>query len=76
MQGIQTATVSVGYVYQGVYLTPTENPLTSAYNATFGHFSYYGTPATGDRTRQTVTLLESGSDRPLSPRRSALAAGR
>jgi RHS repeat-associated protein len=58
LQGLQVANVSVGYVYQGVYLTPSENPGGATYDALFGHFSYFGTPATGDRARQTVTLWE------------------
>jgi hypothetical protein len=58
LQGGQLATVSVGYAYQGVYLTPSENPNGAEYNALFGHFSYYGTPATGDPARQQVTLIQ------------------
>ena len=54
----------VTYVYQGVYLTPSENPLYTNpnYNQLFGHFSYYGTPATGDWARQTVTLWQTIQD--------------
>jgi RHS repeat-associated protein len=61
LQGAQPVTVQIGYVYAGVYLTPSENPLESMsnYDGLFGHFSYYGTPATGDRARQTVTLWQT-----------------
>ena len=58
LQGLQTAKVSIGYVYPGVYLTPSENAAIQASTALFGHFSYFGTPATGDRTRQQVTLWQ------------------
>ncbi len=61
LQGVQTASVSVGYVYQGVYLTPAEKPVVSGgapYNSLFGHFSYFGAPATGDRSRQQITLWQ------------------
>jgi RHS repeat-associated protein len=58
LQGSRPAIVSVGYTYQGVYLTPSENPNGAAYDALFGHFSYYGSPATGDRARQQVTIWE------------------
>jgi RHS repeat-associated protein len=62
LQGAQPVTVQIGYVYAGVYLTPSENPLRGAmsnYDQLFGHFSYYGTPATGDKSRQTVTLWQT-----------------
>ncbi len=58
LQGGQTASISVGYVYPGVYLTPSENPGGVQYDELFGHFSYFGTPATTDPTRMQVTLLQ------------------
>jgi YD repeat-containing protein len=61
IQGVQTASVSVGYVYQGVYLTPGEKPVVAGnnpYNALFGHYSYFGAPATGDSSRQQITIWE------------------
>jgi RHS repeat-associated protein len=56
LQGVQQASVSIGYTYQGVYFQPGESPNGATYDALFGHFSFFGVPATGDRTRQDVTL--------------------
>jgi RHS repeat-associated protein len=64
LPGSQLATVSVGYTYPGVYLSA--KPPSAAYDATFGHYSYYGTPATGNPTRQTVTLW-SRAQVPIGP---------
>ncbi len=57
VQGRQPIAVRIGYVYHGVYLRPSERPDTQ-YDALFGHFSYYGTPATGDPARGEVTLWQ------------------
>jgi RHS repeat-associated protein len=56
LQGVQQANVSIGYTYNGVYFKPGESPNGATYDALFGHFSFFGVPATGDRTRQDVTL--------------------
>ena len=58
LQGTQPATVMVGYTYSGVYLTPSEDPLSAAYDNQFGHFSFFGSPATVDPTRTFITLWE------------------
>ena len=57
-QGAQPAVSRIGYVYQGVYLTPSETNAIAASASLFGHFSYYGSPATGDKTRQEITLWQ------------------
>jgi hypothetical protein len=46
-QGQQAVLVRVGYVYQAQYVAPSENPLNTNpnYNAEFGHFTYFGAPA-------------------------------
>ena len=74
VQGTQIATIQIGYVYPGTYLTPSQNPNGAAYDALFGHFSYYGTPATGDLTRQQVTLWNVSSA-PIGRTWNALPAG-
>lgn len=58
VQGAQPVTIQIGYVYSGVYLTPSEKP-GNGYDQLFGHFSYYGTPATGDLARQEVSLWQN-----------------
>src|SRR5262249_52584325 len=56
LQGRQPVTVRIGYVYPGVYLQAADRP-GSDYDSTFGHFSYFGAPASGDRTRSEVTVF-------------------
>jgi RHS repeat-associated protein len=58
IQNTETAHIGIGYVYDGLYLTPDQQSNSTSYYATFGHYSYYGTPATGDATRQEVTLWQ------------------
>lgn len=55
VQGAQPATISIGYTYAGSYLKPT---LPDNYDQSFGHYSYYGTGATGDMARSEVTLWQ------------------
>jgi RHS repeat-associated protein len=50
--------VRVGYTYGGVYLTPAARAGIAATALSFGHFSFDGVPATGDRARQEVTLWQ------------------
>ncbi len=57
VQGERELHVEIGYVYDGVYLEPSQKP-GAGYDALFGHFSYYGAPATGDHTRREVTLWQ------------------
>lgn len=72
LQGVQPATVRVGYVYDGVYLDSRPGP---EYERTFGHFSYYGAPVTGDFARREVTLWQEWQDTVSSwDGRSALGA--
>ncbi|HHW85535.1 MAG TPA: hypothetical protein GX400_04935, partial [Chloroflexi bacterium] len=59
LQGVQPATVRVGYVYDGVYLDSRPGP---EYDQTFGHFSYYGAPVSGDFARREVTLWQEWQD--------------
>jgi len=59
LQGVQPATVRVGYVYDGVYLDSRPGP---EYEQTFGHFSYYGAPVSGDFARREVTLWQEWGD--------------
>jgi RHS repeat-associated protein len=62
VQAGAVATVRIGYVYPGVYLLPSQMPGQS-YDALFGHFSYFGTPASADATRQEVTLWKETQSR-------------
>ena len=55
VQGAQSVTIEIGYVYDGIYLDARPLP---GYDQTFGHFSYYGVPATGDMARREVTLWQ------------------
>jgi RHS repeat-associated protein len=55
MVGSATVQATVGFTYDGVYVDPAQRP-GSDYDSTFGHFTYYGAPATGNRTREEVTL--------------------
>jgi PKD repeat protein/streptogramin lyase len=55
LQGEQPVTIRVGYVYPGVYNV--EKP-GGDYDQLFGHYSYYGAQATGNVTRQEVTLWQ------------------
>lgn len=72
LQGVQPATVRVGYVYDGVYLDSRPGP---EYDQTFGHFSYYGAPVSGDFARREVTLWQEWQDTVSSwDGRSALGA--
>jgi len=57
VQGERTLSVAIGYVYDAVYLEPSERPGTS-YDALFGHFSYYGVPATTDPAREHIILWQ------------------
>jgi RHS repeat-associated protein len=61
LQGPQPATVRVGYAYPTFYLYPSCNPLTvnPRYDATFGHFSYYGETATVNPARTAIILWQS-----------------
>ncbi len=63
LQGPQTVSVRIGYVYPGVYVQPSQNPLSTVpgYDAQFGHFTYFGAPASGDRSRQEITLWQTMS---------------
>lgn len=73
LQGVQTAAVSVGFVYQGTYLTPSEIPGLN-YQSLFEHYSYFGVPATGNKTRQEITLW-TRTQVPVGRPRLALPAG-
>lgn len=55
VQGKQSLTARVGYVYGGQYLTAKPSP---GYDEMFGHFSYYGTPVTGSMDTREVTLWQ------------------
>ena len=65
LYGAQPATISIRYVYGGVYLQPSEKP-GSDYDTLFGHFSYFGTPVSGNRERAEVTLLTTWTE-PVGP---------
>jgi len=52
----QLVSVRIGYVYPGVYMLPTQKADSAEYEALFGHFSYFGAPATGNQQRLEVTL--------------------
>ncbi len=56
LQGSQLAAVTVGYVYGGVYLQPSEKP-GDGYDSLFGHWSYFGAPVSANLERAEVTLL-------------------
>ena len=56
VQGAQTASVSIGYVYRAVYLQP------ARFAASFAQ--YGGAPVTGDRTRQQLTVSQQW-ERPI-----------
>lgn len=55
--GTHPVHISLGYVYPTKYLEPAERP-GLAYDALFGHFSFYGKPLTGDLARQEVTFWQ------------------
>ena len=55
VQGKQPVTVHIGYVYGGVYLTSRPG---TGYDVAFGHFSYFGTPVTGNREEREVILWQ------------------
>jgi len=51
--------VRIDYVYNALYLAPSENPLyASRYNALFGHFSYFGAPASTNPARTEISLSQ------------------
>lgn len=56
LQGARPASVRVGYTYAGVYLTASQR--VAGWNAEplFGHFSYFGSPISGNINRMEVTL--------------------
>ncbi len=56
VQGTQPVTVRVGYVYNTVYLAPSDNPDSNQYNQEFGHYTYYGAPATTTPDHRQITL--------------------
>ncbi|MDA8087954.1 MAG: IPT/TIG domain-containing protein, partial [Nitrospiraceae bacterium] len=60
VQGSQSITSKIGYVYDAVYLTPSENGYykVAGYGSIFGHCSYFGQPASSDRTRMEMTLWQ------------------
>ena len=61
LQGRQLVSVRVGYTYAGVYLTPSRREAAEAAEPLFGHFSYLGSPASGNRERVEVTLWQEYS---------------
>lgn len=55
----QPVSVRVGYTYQGVYTDPILLALAdTTAESLFGRYSWFGTPVTGDRSRQDVTLWQ------------------
>jgi RHS repeat-associated protein len=57
VQGQQPVSVKLGYVYTAQYVAPSDNPLLlnpSSYDADFGHFTYFGVPAS--TTGRQITL--------------------
>jgi RHS repeat-associated protein len=54
LQGPQPIKIGVGYVFGGVYATPSQPD--PAYEAAFGHYSFDGLPATADATRREITV--------------------
>ncbi|MFA6054869.1 MAG: PKD domain-containing protein [Thermodesulfovibrionales bacterium] len=58
-QGAQPATIRIGYVYNGVYLAPSVSASIAAAAKVFGHFSYYGIPASANLMRREVTLWQT-----------------
>ena len=63
LQGPQLVKVRTGYTYKGVYLTPSQIDAALASAPLFGHFSYLGSPATGNRERMEVTLWQESNTR-------------
>lgn len=61
LQGARPATVRIGYTYAGVYLTPSQR--VAGWNAEplFGHFSYFGSPVSGNINRMEVTLWQEAN---------------
>ncbi|MBI3182150.1 MAG: hypothetical protein HYZ28_08390 [Myxococcales bacterium] len=55
LKGMQPLTAKIEYVYDGVYMTPAMRTLGQK-SESFGHFTYFGVPASGNRTRQEVSL--------------------
>lgn len=61
--GRQPITVRIGYTYGGVYLSTQGRPNAVAYDSVFGHYSFFGAPATADEARQEVTLWQEWRDK-------------
>ncbi len=57
-QGPQPVTVRITYNYPAVYIAPSENPLLTNknYDADFGHYTYYGQPASINNARTVISL--------------------
>jgi hypothetical protein len=57
-QGPQPVTVRIGYDYPAQPLAPSDNPLLTNpdYDQEFGHYTFFGVPASTNDTRTTITL--------------------
>jgi RHS repeat-associated protein len=66
VQGSQPFTTSIGYVYNDGY-SQLSSPPGVSYDSLFGHFSYFGTPASGDYSRRQITLWQVNQNTVTSP---------
>jgi RHS repeat-associated protein len=62
VQGQQPVSVKLGYVYNLVYIAPSDNPLNldPNYDSDFGHFTYFGAPASVDGRQITLSYDWTG----------------
>lgn len=58
LNATQGAKVRIGYVYPGVYMLPGQRVAAEETADVFGHFTYLGAPASGDRERLEITLWQ------------------
>ncbi|HLG51445.1 MAG TPA: hypothetical protein VKY56_07395, partial [Chloroflexota bacterium] len=56
LQGSQPVTIKLGYVYTATYLSPSQ--IAGLTSPAFGHFTYFGAPATGSANRTEVTVWQ------------------
>ncbi len=66
VQGSQPFTTSIGYVYNSGY-SELSSPPGVSYDSLFGHCSYFGTPASGDYSRQQITLWQVNQNTVTGP---------
>jgi RHS repeat-associated protein len=61
VQGSQAVHVAIGYVYENTPLAPSDSPNMVQYDQEFGHYSWYGVPATTNGRQNTLWYNWDGS---------------